>query len=329
MHKLRHWLASRLDVIAFAAALASVGPLMGWWAVLVRRTILSSAALLRAEAMSLPEAARVARFAELDAQTERQLFMITGESAMAGALVVVLAVVLFAVARKRRSESIRLETMLQLTTHQLKTPLAGVRTLLQSLENGAIPKELQAKFLSQGLAECDRLEHMVETTLAYQRSVSRQRPVTEAAPARELVGEIVEHRRATFPQEEVQLDQVDASVVRCDRDAVRVVLENLLDNARKYGGGKVSLRAAAKSQRWELEVRDQGQGFEPKDRERLFQPFERGGGPGVLHGSGLGLYLSRQLARRMGGELSASSEGPGRGACFVLSLPLATEVAHG
>ena len=112
-------------------------------------------------------------------------------------------------------------------------------------------------------------------------------------------------------------------------DAVRVVLENLLDNARKYGGGNVELVTAAKGPRWRLEVRDQGQGFSPGDAERLFEPFERGGGKGVAHGSGLGLYISRQLARRMHGELTAFSGGPGKGSTFTLELPLAREAARG
>lgn len=328
MNRVRQWLATNLDVIVFALALSSVGPLMAWWAVLVRRTIVNTDALVRASLQSLPETERAARLAGLDAQTERQLFMITGESAMAGVLLVVLAVVLFAVARHRRNETRRLEAMLQLTTHQLKTPLAGVRALLQSLGNGSIPAELQSRFLTQGIAECDRLEHMVETTLAYQRSVSRTRAALEPTPARVLVDEIVEHRRASFPQETVRWEPGTSNAVLCDRDAVRVVLENLLDNARKYGGGKVELKDSLRNGQWLLEVRDEGQGFAPGDKERLFEPFERGGGPGVLHGSGLGLYLSRQLARRMKGELSAQSDGPGKGAVFTLQLEVA-EVARG
>jgi len=110
---------------------------------------------------------------------------------------------------------------------------------------------------------------------------------------------------------------------------VRVVLENLLDNARKYGGGKVELSDVTHGAKWRLEVKDQGQGFLMTDAERLFEPFERGGGTGVAHGSGLGLYISRQLARRMQGELTATSDGLGKGSTFALELPVAREVARG
>lgn len=326
MNRARQWLSRNYDVLLFGAALASVGPLMAWWSVLVRRNILNADTLLRSQIeLNFEGAARAERLLALDESTQRHLFMISGESALAGFLVVLLAVALFAVARRRRRENQRLQTMLQMTTHQLKTPLAGVRVLLQSLGNGAIPPDAQAKFITQGVAECDRLEHLVETTLAYQRTVVRGGAHRDDVPVRELVGEILEHRRTSFADEQIAWQPGAATNVRCDRDAVRVVLENLLDNARKYGGGAVELADGLQNGRWRLEVRDRGQGFPPRDAERLFEPFERGGGRGVAHGSGLGLYLSRQLARRMNGELTAVSPGPGQGSTFTLEL----EVARG
>lgn len=333
--RVKAWVWRNLDVLAFGAALSSVGPLLAWWSVLVRRNILRSDTLAREQFDALDPAARAEQLAQLKEYTERQLFMITGESVVAGLLVVTLAVVLFVVARQRQNENRRMQTMLQLTSHQLKTPIAGVRMLLQSLTNGAIPPELQAQFLQQGIAECDRLEHLVETILAYQRAVVRRSARIEAIPTEQLIGDILVHRKHTS-SEEVEWTKRAPSLVRCDPDAVRVVMENLLDNARKYGGGKVELVEGVHGARWRIEVRDRGQGFDPSERERLFEPFERGGGTGVAHGSGLGLHIARQLARQMGGDLTASSDGKGKGSVFVLALPIstqqtsaATEVAHG
>jgi signal transduction histidine kinase len=332
MRRLRAWISRNLDVLAFGLALASVGQLMAWWAILVRRNILVTDRYLREQLEStLQGADRARQLADLDAVTNRQLFMIYGESTFAGVSLCVLAAVLFMVARARRRENQRLQTMLQLTTHQLKTPLAGLRALLQSLQSGAIPAELRPQFLAQGLAECDRLEHLVETTLAYQRAVARLATRTEVVQSQALLAGILHHRKATFPGDEVAWKPSPPVPVACDPDAVRVVLENLLDNARKYGGGRVELIEGADGTSWRVEVRDRGQGFEARDAERLFEPFERGGGKGVAHGSGLGLYISRRLARQMRGELSARSDGPGQGSVFVLELPVAsaTEVARG
>lgn len=321
-------------MVGFGAALASVGPLLAWWSVLVRRNILRADTLAREQFDALDPAARAVELQQLTANTERQLFMVTGESVLAGVLVATLTVVLFLIARKRQDENRRLKTMLQLTSHQLKTPIAGVRMLLQSLGAGSIPQELQSKYLAQGIAECDRLEHLVESFLAFQRAVVRQAARSESVLTDALVGDILTHRRATFPNEQVAYAPAAPALVQCDRDAVHVVLENLLDNARKYGGGKTELSETVTGSRWALTVRDFGQGFDPKEAERLFEPFERGGGKGTAHGSGLGLYIARQLARQMGGELTAASDGAGKGARFTLSLRVlpATsrqEVVHG
>ena len=328
---LRGFFGRNLDVLAFAAALLTIGPLMAWWSVLVHRNISMMDRLVRSQAELLPEGPdRLHTLADIDAQTDRQMFMIFGESAMACLLLLILAIVLFLVARHRQAENTRMQTLLQLTSHQLKTPVAGVRTLLQSLENGSIPAELQRQFLKRGVAECDRLEHLVETILAYQRAVVRRQPHLETVSSEQVVADILDHRATLFPAEHQTWGARVPATLRCDPEAIHVVLENLLDNARKYGGGAVELVESQLGMRWRLEVKDKGQGFEMSQVERLFEPFERGGGAGVAHGSGLGLFIARQLMRRMGGELYARSEGPGKGATFTMELPrLATELTHG
>ena len=102
-----------------------------------------------------------------------------------------------------------------------------------------------------------------------------------------------------------------------------MILENLLDNAHKYGGGHVQLAAGVADGRWRLEIRDQGRGFAPESAEKLFDIHNRGSGEGMTHGAGLGLAIARQLARRMGGDISAASAGAGQGAVFTVTMMLA------
>jgi signal transduction histidine kinase len=92
----------------------------------------------------------------------------------------------------------------------------------------------------------------------------------------------------------------------------------------------VSIAANVSDGRWHLEISDRGRGFAPEAAEKLFDPHNRGSGDGMTHGAGLGLAIARSLARRMGGDLSARSAGPGKGAVFTLVLPLSsTGAAHG
>ncbi|MBS1149177.1 MAG: hypothetical protein H6Q89_875, partial [Myxococcaceae bacterium] len=193
--------------------------------------------------------------------------------------------------------------------------------LLQSLELGSVPPAQHGALLKSGIAECDRLEHLAETILAYQRAVSR----TEGGPLEThedsaLVAEVLAHRVHGFGSEAVAVKPAPPVRIYANPDAFRVILENLLDNARKYGGGKVELQTSTENGKWRLEVRDYGTGFDPKLAEKLFDPFSRAAKGSVSHGSGLGLSLSRQLARQMGGELSATSHGEGKGSTFTLSL---------
>ncbi len=82
-------------------------------------------------------------------------------------------VVLFLLAQRRKQQREDMEKLLQFTSHEFKTPVAGVKGLLQSLAIGSIPEAQRAELIQLGQLECDRLEHLAETILAYQRAMSR------------------------------------------------------------------------------------------------------------------------------------------------------------
>jgi two-component system sensor histidine kinase SenX3 len=100
------------------------------------------------------------------------------------------------------------------------------------------------------------------------------------------------------------------------------VLVNLIDNAAKYGGSPVKVSAESTNGQVRIAVSDAGPGIAQADRDRIFEKFYRAG-PQLTRssgGTGLGLYISRELAQRMGGRLHLASE-PGQGATFVVELP--------
>ena len=319
-------LTTRLDVVLFTAALLTLAPLMAWWSILGRRQVDRIDQLERSVAMEMVPTGEQQhlKLDDITAHTRRQRLMVTGETALGGTVLAGYVAALFVLARNNRHANQAMRSMLQITAHELKTPIAGVKALLQSLQLGSIPEVQRQKLMERGVDECNRLEHLTETVLAYQRAVTRQSLKLEERLASSLVNALLEHRRHSFPDEVVSWKAGEEVMVHADADAFRVVLENLLDNARKYGGGQVELAARVEGQAWVLEARDQGIGFEPSHAEGLFTPWSRSKHHEVTkHGSGLGLYLSRQLAQAMGGTLTARSEGLGKGSTFVLSLRLA------
>ena len=113
-------------------------------------------------------------------------------------------------------------------------------------------------------------------------------------------------------------------VVRGDRDRLRQVLVNLIDNAVKYSppGDEVRVEAAAMNGRVVIEVRDRGPGISPEHQRVIFEKFGRVNvGEKAKPGTGLGLFIARSIAEAHGGSLEVRSA-PDRGATFRLSLPL-------
>jgi len=252
--------------------------------------------------------------------------MLAGESAMLALLLSGSLVVLFLLAQRRKQQREDMEKLLQFTSHEFKTPVAGVKGLLQSLALGTIPDAQRAELIQMGQIECDRLEHLAETILAYQRAMSREpREGVQSIDAARFIADLLAHRARTSSGGDVQVALIDSVQVLADRDGLRVILENLLDNAHKYGGGSVRLAAGVNGAQWRLDISDQGRGFPPDTADKLFDVHNRGSGEGMTHGAGLGLAIARQLARRMGGDITAASPGPGKGAVFSVTLQLAPQ----
>ena len=107
-----------------------------------------------------------------------------------------------------------------------------------------------------------------------------------------------------------------------DRDRIQQVLVNLLDNALKYGEEPVRVRVEGTPRTVRISVADSGPGITFAEQQRIFEKFYRADPQHTRapSGTGLGLYISRELVRRMGGRLDVRSE-PGSGATFVVELP--------
>ena len=283
-----------------------------WWTVLIERLV---------EENHMLRLALAGPSAELTADYARQRMMLVGESVTLTILAVALAGFVVRYARAERTQNRRLEGMLAASTHELKTPIAGVKALLESLKSGVLPPEMMGPFLDKGLVTVDRLEHIVEGILAFQHAVAARAPKLQDQPLELWVDAVLAQR---LPGEKLECDLGEAGsvVVRAATDTFRVVLENLLDNARKYGGDTVvHLRAHVQGDRVAIEVTDQGVGFRPEDARMIFEPYERAGKTERRRGTGLGLYIARTLARSIDGDLTARSDGEGMGATFTLLLP--------
>lgn len=325
----RSWFAERAELIVLGITLLATASLVFWWTILLRGEMRNNEALERTlleqeRGLTMQQVAE--RQIEIAAHHDRRNVMLVGESTLLALMLSGSLVVLFLLAQRRKQQREDMEKLLQFTSHEFKTPVAGVKGLLQSLAIGSIPEAQRVELIKLGQIECDRLEHLAETILAYQRAMSRDpREGAQRIDAAKFIADLLAHRERTAAGGQVEAASIDAVHVLADRDGLRVILENLLDNAHKYGGGSVRLSAGIADGRWHLDISDRGRGFAPESAEKLFDLHNRGSGEGVTHGAGLGLAIARQLARRLGGDITARSAGAGLGAVFTVTLLLAPD----
>jgi len=216
-------------------------------------------------------------------------------------------------------------------SHELRTPLAAVYGAARTLRRTdiVIPAEQHDRFLDIIVSETERLTAIVsQILLAGQLEEGRVDVTTSATDLRPLAESALDSARLRSPEQiELRLEQNGVpAVALADEDKLRQVLVNLLDNAIKYSpdGGDVVVALAGGHGRVRLTVRDCGLGIPPGEQERVFEKFYRLD-PALTRGvggSGLGLFISRELVSRMGGSLIVRSQ-PGEGAAFVVDLPAA------
>lgn len=219
-------------------------------------------------------------------------------------------------------------------THELRTPLTTFRLYSGLLEEGMVQPAEVPTYHATLRREADRLTHLVENVLAYSR-LERGRHAARLVPL--SVGDLLDTvtprpaERAAQAGFEWRLDADDAVrrlTVTTDPAAVEQVLFNLVDNACKYARGTgpavIEVTARPRARSLAIAVRDHGPGVAAREAARLFEPFRKSARDAAesAAGVGLGLALSRRLARQMGGDLvhAPPADGGGR---FVLTLPLA------
>jgi PAS domain S-box-containing protein len=213
-------------------------------------------------------------------------------------------------------------------SHELRTPLAAVYGAVRTLrrEDVELSEDDRNTFLEMIESEALRLSHIVDQILlAGQLDADAvELNVSECKPA-EIAAGVIESAEVHLPEGIVlSLSANDAPSITCDENKLRQVVVNLLDNAIKYSpeGGKVEILVEQADGGCQIEVSDEGLGIPSSEREKIFEKFYRldpqqATGVG---GTGLGLYICRELVERMDGELSVESE-PGVGSRFTVALP--------
>lgn len=214
-------------------------------------------------------------------------------------------------------------TFLTAVSHHLRTPIAGIRAASQMLDHPGLTPAQHARLVTAIVGETDRLARLVENVMETGRlERGRTGLLAEALDVGALVTQTVRERQAGTTSRLTAWVEGPLPIVG-ERQSLRLLIDNLLDNAIKYSPpeAEISLRATRETDHVVVAIIDPGCGFDPEMRARLFTRFERG--DTGSHGWGLGLALSRAIARAHGGEVALTSAGRGHGATATLTLPMA------
>ena len=256
-----------------------------------------------------------------------RILMMVSEGAFFAVMLLVLVALLWRTLRREAELERQHRNFLSAITHELKSPLASMRLALETVLSGRSDETSGRRFLSNALQDVERLQDLVQKVLETTRygqgpHALRQRE----ADISQVVARAVDAVRVRVESAGGEItSQLEGPVcASIDDEALAIAVSNLLENAVKYGGRKprISVRLAHEGGRAVLEVSDTGEGIPPDEAPFVFDMFYRAGDElsRTSQGTGLGLYLVRQIVNAHRGTVEVASTGPD-GTTFRVELP--------
>ncbi|MBK8556673.1 MAG: sensor histidine kinase [Lewinellaceae bacterium] len=209
-------------------------------------------------------------------------------------------------------------------THELKSPIASIRLVLETIQRRTLEREQLEKLLKNGIKDADRLNQLVEDLLLASRLESDWQPFREPIDLLAMTQEVVNRLQIRFPAAEIEIDiPADMAPVQADASGFNAVLQNLLENALKYSpeGSPVRISAGLHQGKLRMEIADQGVGIPDAEKKAVFEKFYRVGNEETRKatGTGLGLYIVQQVVKAHGGTLLVGDNQP-TGTVFTIEI---------
>ncbi len=267
--------------------------------------------------------------AEIERDFKRKKLMVAGESGVLVFVILLSSIFLYRFIKLEKRSAREVEEFWGRVTHEIKTPITGIKAFLQSLKSQSIDPAQLPLFVDMALKQVETQEQLAENILAgygLRSGKSNYVPHINELNLNQCVRDYFDGHVLHLTDAEVsfRMEPGKDPAVQADGNILRVILDNIVDNALKYcsPGLILEIDVFVRDKKAVLSITDNGPGFQPEVSERMFNAYKYAKSelPPTGHGSGMGLYISRRLAEKMGGRLTASSKGPGQGAEFQLSL---------
>lgn len=266
------------------------------------------------------------RYQALERDYRRQEWMIMGEGLF---FIFTLIIGIFLInkgyneavnaARERRN-------FLLSITHELKSPIASIRLVLDTFKKRQLKPEMTAKLTDNALKETERLHVLVNDLLLSAKLDTDYQPNFEPLILDELTASLIERCEAKFPEAQFSLKiENEIPVIQADATGMTSVILNLLENAAKYSPKDKQIHTFLRSfdNKVELKIADRGMGISDKEKKKIFNKFYRVGNEDTrsTKGTGLGLYIVHQTVKAHGGSIEVGDNKP-TGTVFTIQIPL-------
>lgn len=227
---------------------------------------------------------------------------------------------------------------LKVVNHQLRTPVSIIKGMASMLAEGSLKGEKRDEFIKKIYLSSERLETILDDILLAQSLAGRSEPVKfSPCQIEEVIEKQFEHLKTQAEMKNLKMVFIKPEdklpVVLADSEMLQKAISRLIDNAILYtnkGEIKISadLRKEGEKDFIEISIQDSGLGLEKDDQKNLFKLFYRGEKATLMHpnGSGLGLFIVKEIINSHQGRVEVQSDGIGKGATFKIILPIITEV---
>ena len=215
-------------------------------------------------------------------------------------------------------------------SHELRTPLTSIRGFSQTLLSSwdKIDDESKKKFIKIIEEQSNRLIHLVENVLTVSKEQG-ENYVFKKVGINSLIEKTIVILREQYKNHNIVFEQdKNLPFARLDEDKFQQIMTNLIDNACKYSveGSNVTIRTYLSNETLIITIKDEGCGIKEEDLSKLFKKFSRLENhlTSKTQGNGLGLYITKQITEKMGGQISLTSE-LNKGTIFELKFPVYNE----
>jgi K+-sensing histidine kinase KdpD len=293
-----------------------------WWYVSLENQN-AEIASVKYESIRADDPAIYAKVKSIESYEERKKYQYLGEGLTFLFLFLLGAIYVYRTLLKQINYSAQQQNFMMAVTHELKTPIAISHLNLETLLKRALTPEQQKKIIEVTLQETQRLDSLCNNILlASQLDMGQYQTNKQLIDLSNITSVIVKSFQERYPQRNwVSLVQ-EAVLMEGEPVLIQLLLNNLLENAHKYASvdTPVSIELFTKDNKIVLNVKDQGVGILPNEREKIFEKFYRIGTEFTrsTKGTGLGLYLCKRIADFHNASLSVASNQP-NGSIFTFT----------